>query len=240
VPGAEERVLGLDNVPLDLPLATAASRSLAAFVDYFILGATTFALFIVAMLANAALFDLGGPRTWWLVALALLGYFVLEYGYFALFEIYLDGQTPGKRLLGLRVVTRAGGRPGAGAFLVRNTVRSVDLLVGVPFMALDALNRRLGDRLAGTLVVRTASRRAVAPVVLQRVPQGWQAREIGIVESFLRSAPGLEPARAEALAREVLDAIGRADPTLAARAEAGVPALVALRRLLVEDAGAGA
>ncbi len=231
VPG--DRILGLDNVPIELPLATAGSRSLAAFVDYVALGALSVGLAVIAVVVRFAAFDLSRDpsRAWWILGFLTFGFFVLEYGYFAGCEILMDGQTLGKRAVGLRVVTRSGARPGAAAFLIRNCVRTIDLLVGVLLMAFDPLNRRLGDRLAGTLVVRAARRRQ-ALLVIERVPRGWQGREIAIAEGFLRRAATLDPSRVEPLARELLAALARTDPELAAQALPSESAFATLTRLL--------
>ena len=64
--------------------------------------------------------------------------------------------------LRLRVVTAEGGRPGASALLMRNLVRALDLVFGIPLMAVDPLSRRLGDRLAGTLGLPKARTREEA------------------------------------------------------------------------------
>jgi hypothetical protein len=131
----------------------------------------------------------------------LVGLFLLDYGYFALQEVGLSGQTLGKRLFRLRVVARDGATAGAGALLVRNLVRLLDLLVGVLVMALDPLARRVGDRLAGTLVVHV--RPPGRELMLARLPQGWGAAEARLVESLLRRAPELEPAARKRLARRL-------------------------------------
>src|SRR5437762_10973107 len=166
----ETTVLGLDNIPLDLPVAGAGSRALSGFLDYLIVGILVIVWGVTcAVLAGVA--RLG----WWALALFLIGFFLIEYGYFAGVEIARRGQTFGKWAIGLRVVTREGGEPGTSALLVRNAVRTVDLLVGVPLMATDALARRLGDRLAGTLVVHVhAPARATRA---RRTPRGWAAHE---------------------------------------------------------------
>jgi uncharacterized RDD family membrane protein YckC len=190
-------VLSLDNVPVELPVARVGSRVLAALVDYALLTLVTI-LWAVGSLALAGSL---GLRPGWGVALVLAGAFVLDYLYFAAQEIALDGQTLGKRAFGLRVVARDGAAAGAGAILVRNLVRAVDVLVGVVLMGLDPLARRLGDRLAGTLVVH--QRAMAAELVLARLPAGWGTAEARLVESFLRRAPELEPAARVQLARRL-------------------------------------
>lgn len=190
-------VLSLDNVPVDLPIARVGSRVLAALVDYFLLMLISIA-WAVGSLALAAALEL---RPGWGVAMLLAGAFVLDYLYFAVQEIAMDGRTVGKRVVGLRVVARDGAAAGAGAVLVRNLVRTVDVLVGVLLMGLDPLARRLGDRLAGTLVVH--QRPAPAELVLARLPPGWGTAEARLVESFLRRAAELEPSARMLLGRRL-------------------------------------
>jgi uncharacterized RDD family membrane protein YckC len=87
--------------------------------------------------------------------------FALFFGYFIAFEAFWNGQTPGKKLLGIRVV-RDGGYPvDFGASLVRNLIRVAEfLLTGYALSAISATvspeNKRLGDIAAGTIVVRDA------------------------------------------------------------------------------------
>jgi len=73
-------------------------------------------------------------------------------------ELAMRGRTPGKRSAGIRIVTRSGGPPGAGALLVRNVFRLIDSLpimyaVGLTLMVLTRESLRCGDMAAGTLVV---------------------------------------------------------------------------------------
>jgi uncharacterized RDD family membrane protein YckC len=76
----------------------------------------------------------------------------------ALLEMVTLGRTPGKKLSGLRVVSRGGGSITPRQAVTRNLLRFVDMLpayyaVGLASMASDRLRRRVGDRVAGTVVV---------------------------------------------------------------------------------------
>jgi uncharacterized RDD family membrane protein YckC len=229
--GPEDRVLALDNVPLELPIAGAGSRALAAFLDYLLVGIAS----IVCVVAVVALGNWAELSFGWGFALAVVGLFLLDYGYFAGTEVATGGRTFGKWALDLRVTTRQGGRPSASALLVRNAVRTVDLLVGVPLMVADPLARRLGDRLAGTVVLH--GRRREAEPVLARVPRSWGGPEVALLETFLARAPDLEPHRSEALARRFLDWIARDDPEILAGAAPEVDPLSRLRRAVTTRAG---
>lgn len=225
-PAGADRVLALDNVPLDLPIAGAGVRSLAASVDYLVVTGLAAALVLLALFLGSTL---GLRSPWWLAGL-FLGLFAVEYGYFAGSEIAMAGQTLGKRTLGLRVVTRHGSRAGIAALLVRNALRNVDVLVGIPLMILDPASRRLGDRLAGTLVVR---RPDPAPAMLGRAPKGWTPSQIELLESFVARCEDLEPARRERLAESLLASIAQTDPGFLDPETAHLPPTERLKRSLV-------
>lgn len=222
----EATVFGLDNVPLELPIAGPGSRALAAFLDYLVVGIAVLVWAAVCFGVSIA----AHSTSWWMFALFLIGAFVIEYGYFATVESLREGQTFGKWAVGLRVVTREAARPGTAAFLIRNAVRSVDLLAGIPMMAMDPLARRLGDRLAGTLVVHLQA--SPRDDVLHRTPQGWNAHETAVLEAFLWRAPEMEAFRAERLARQLLECIQRDDPALGSEIDHGLGPVDALARLV--------
>lgn len=223
--GQDETVLAMDNIPLALPVASVGSRALAAALDYLLVAAIGVAWMFAAVSVAGRLEKMVGMG--WAVAVVIVGFFLLEYGYFAGVEAFTGGRSFGKWALDLRVVSRDGGRASVGALLLRNMVRLVDTMVGVWFMLLDPLARRLGDRLAGTLVVHTRARER--EVVLGRIPSGWGAREVSVVESLLRRADDLEPARAHALARDLVALIERDDPALLAGSPADADPLLRLR-----------
>lgn len=222
----DQTVLAMDNIPLALPVAGVGSRALAASLDYILVGAIG-----VAWVAGAVSL---GPRLRsrlgleWTFALVIIGFFLLEHGYFAGVEAITGGRSFGKWALDLRVVSRHGGRASVGALVLRNMVRLVDLCVGVWFVILDPLSRRLGDRLAGTLVVHT--RALDEGVLVARIPAGWGSREVSVVESLLRRADEMDPARARSLARELLECIERDDPALLAQVPPEADPVLRLRR----------
>jgi len=222
----EATVLGLDNVPLELPVAGVGSRALAAFLDYLVVG--------IAVFLWGAMCVAGGtlrPQLrWWLVAAFLLGFFVIEYGYFATLEVLREGRTFGKWALSLRVVSRQGGRAATPALLIRNAVRSVDLIVGVPLMAADPLSRRLGDRLAGTLVVHTET--PAKETMVTQTPRAWTVAEAALLENFLSRAADMEGWRSERLAGQLLLCIEHDDPEMGQRIDRALGPVDALRALV--------
>jgi hypothetical protein len=108
--------------------------------------------------------------------------FLLQWGYFALFEAFGNGRTPGKRVARIRVIHQSGRGINFVEALARNLVRFVDYLpglyaVGIVAIFLSRRNQRLGDMVAGTLVVRdrevdsphwgeSASRTFTAPTLI--------------------------------------------------------------------------
>jgi uncharacterized RDD family membrane protein YckC len=224
-----ESILGLDNIRLDLPVAGVGSRVLAALLDYLVMGAVGFGWFILW----ALLFAPQGP---WAIALLFIVFFLLEWGYFAGQEILMGGRTLGKKVLKLRVLTAEGGTPGPGALLARNLVRTLDVFFGIPLLALDPLSRRLGDRLAGTIVVHEREREA-APV-LGRVPPGWGARELALVESLLARARVVDDtALVWQMADRVLERIRRDAPELLSGVDTRSDPVAALRQALQVEEG---
>ncbi|HEV2214619.1 MAG TPA: RDD family protein, partial [Terracidiphilus sp.] len=95
----------------------------------------------------------------WTVALMTLAVFMLNWGYFTLFEAFWNGRTPGKRVAHIHVIQRTGRAIGLFESMARNLVRYIDALpfcyaVGVIAMFVTKQHQRLGDLAAGTLVVR--------------------------------------------------------------------------------------
>jgi uncharacterized RDD family membrane protein YckC len=219
-----ESILGLDNIRLDLPIAGIGSRSLAAFLDYLVLTA-------LALLWVFVVFLLERLTPGWAPAFLFVGWFLLDWGYFAGLEIATGGRTLGKMAVKLRVVTAEGGTPGPGALLTRNLVRSLDLVFGLPLMVVDPLSRRLGDRLAGTVVIH--DRPPEPAPVLGRVPPGWGPRELALVEAFLARAGSLDDLAASwEMADRILERIRRDAPELLAGTDPRNDPVGAIRQAL--------
>ena len=150
-----------ENIEFAYDIAGIGSRFLAAIIDtFFIILAEMIVFFAAGAVANATgLFGNAGDFGSVIIAVSSLLGFAILWGYYIIFELVWNGQSPGKRLIGLRVV-REGGRP--ITFLsaaTRNLVRIIDFLpffygIGVITMFIDRRARRLGDFAGGTLVVK--------------------------------------------------------------------------------------
>jgi uncharacterized RDD family membrane protein YckC len=152
-----------EQVHLEFVLAGIGSRFMAAFLDTLIQLGLYFVLFIVSA-GLLSFTSLLGGRSMWVTAGLILVSFCIQWGYYALFESFWKGQTPGKRWAGIRVIKDSGRPINAFEAIARNLIRFVDFLpgfygVGVITMLLNARHRRLGDFVAGTLVVHESSDR---------------------------------------------------------------------------------
>ncbi|HEY1803392.1 MAG TPA: RDD family protein [Terracidiphilus sp.] len=146
-------------VDIELPLAGLGSRFIAILVDYLIWGAVFLVLGLLAAVVIPALHYFGGVSANWAIGVAVLLVFLMQWGYFALFEAFGNGRTPGKRVARIRVIHQSGRGVNFVEALARNLVRFVDALpsfyaIGVVAIFLSRRNQRLGDMVAGTLVVR--------------------------------------------------------------------------------------
>ncbi len=194
-----------EQIDLIYDVAGIGSRILAALIDHILmlfvlaLGYVAITLIIeniIDMLDSALILSIFGI----LIFLFMCAYYIF-------FETTWNGQTPGKRMLGIRMV-RVGGRPlGFLGSTIRNIIRLADFLpllygVGVLVMFIDRQSRRLGDMAAGSLAVRVrkgvtldmlqAAPEVEAPVVQaaeeQRIPnfRALQPQDFAMVDTYLR------------------------------------------------------
>lgn len=152
-----------ENVDLHLELAGLGSRVWAAFVDMALIYLMLIVIIVIALLAALVIGQLEMMPSetksaiyFYIVGVALLAVFALQFGYFILFEKLWQGQTPGKRIAQIRVIEANGQPVGWSSVIIRNLIRIVDnlLMVGIVFIIFDKTERRLGDLLGGTLVIR--------------------------------------------------------------------------------------
>ncbi|MBI1313217.1 RDD family protein [bacterium] len=147
-----------ENVTLSFNVAGPGSRMTAYLIDLVIRVVVFWGLSFVV---SAALPVLGDGLT---MGGFLIGLFVLEWGYSTIFEAFWRGQTPGKRICGLRVLKDAGYPISFYDSVLRNLLRAADFLpfgYGTGLICMTSTRRlqRIGDLVAGTMVVRDATHR---------------------------------------------------------------------------------
>jgi uncharacterized RDD family membrane protein YckC len=144
-----------ENVRIEYELAGVASRCGAAAVD-LLLQALAILVIVLVFLVIEISFHLslvGFPT-----GVVIVSTFVLWWGYYVFFETLWNGQTPGKRLLRLRVVKYGGTPIDLPSAAIRGLIRVVDLaIIGFLVVFFTPRNQRLGDLAAGTLVVKERS-----------------------------------------------------------------------------------
>jgi uncharacterized RDD family membrane protein YckC len=230
-----------ESIAFSYELAGLGSRFLAVLLDLLV------QLVLVALIMWA-LIALGAhiPRSPALspveektaqsIAAAMLIFFVfmIFFGYFIIFEAAWHGQTPGKRILGIRVV-RDGGYPvDFMSALIRNLVRTLEFGLGFYLSSaiaalLSAENKRLGDYAAGTIVVRDSQ--SALPSFAEgtaRPALRLREEERALITRFLDRRSDLVPQRRDVLAHQIAgilrpkvtaDFAGLDDETLIERVE---------------------
>ena len=216
-----------EQVALELPIAGVGSRFLAIAVDTLvqavagILAIVLLSVALPALLryfpATVAIGPVLGP------ALLVLFFFCLYWGYFAFFEILWSGQTPGKRLAQIRVIKDSGSPIDPTAALIRNLLRAIDLLpaiyaAGVVCMIFDRNSRRIGDLVAGTVVVHDHAAEGIATAWSPAAPAATATApfsvnvslnpdEILLIETFLERRFSLDTGVRRATATRIAGVI---------------------------------
>jgi len=196
-----------EQIALELPLAGIGSRFLAIAIDTLIqivLYLLTGLVFLLLLPEGLSIFTFL-PRTLG-PALAIFVGFAIYWGYFAVFEIIWRGQTPGKRIAGIRVIKHSGRPINAFEAIGRNLMRAVDGMpgvygVGLVCMMLNKESRRLGDFVAGTVVVHEKPSDQVRPTwntASQMTSDSGEmvqvtADELVLIETYLSRRFELEP-----------------------------------------------
>jgi len=158
-----------ENVAFGYRVAGLGSRFLATLLD-------TLIILLLQLIVSIAFFVVingldnigtGGKLSAWVYAVYGIVTFLFYWGYYIFFEMLWNGQSPGKRWTGIRVIRTDGTPITLSESFIRNLTRLVDFLpfaygIGVISMFLDKQSRRLGDLAAGTLVVHDR-----APISIQ-------------------------------------------------------------------------
>lgn len=215
-----------EQTALEFAIAGIGSRFLAILIDVLVQSGVAIAAVFGFIVISSGLSVVNSKAGLWVTAFIVLFYFLLYFGYYAFFEIIWNGQTPGKRRVGIRVI-KEDGRPLTPAESIgRNLMRIVDWLpafygVGILCAFLTKGNKRLGDLVVGSLVVRETSLAELkpiwqtAPAQESRFPKGsgplgadkLTSQEAALIESFLSRRSSLDYLLRRRMADEVFGRI---------------------------------
>ena len=209
-----------EQTRLEFAIAGIGSRFLALTVDLLIQAAGGAVLIIVVVLLSYTGLRNSLPLSGqWIAALLIAFTFLAHFGYFTVFEILWRGETPGKRMVHIRVVKDSGRTLSASETILRNLMRIADQLpalyaVGILSALLTAQNQRLGDLMAGSIVVREASLSQMRPVwdsaaaagfVGARHSQQLSDDDLALIETFLARRSELSANVRSRMASEILE-----------------------------------
>ncbi len=159
-PGEKLIIESPEQTLIEFPLAGIGSRFLALAIDSMIQLAIAVAIGLIS-LGSFFGFSRFGSASFgdvWIAAIVIFAAFLLMYGYFILFEVFWNGQTPGKRITRIRVIKDSGRPITAIDAVARNLLRIVDQLpagygIGLLCAWISPQSKRIGDYVAGTVVV---------------------------------------------------------------------------------------
>ena len=201
-----------EHVILSYSVAGVGSRALAALIDYAIWLVTWMVIYnvLAPLFERNAEGEAESVAGMWVLGLVILLTFASLFGYYVLFEGLRDGQTPGKRLMHLRVVQDGGYSVSFAASAVRNIVRVVDMqpaflyVVGMLSIVISRSGKRLGDILAGTMVVEERAVHLVASSGVSVEPPAGRPvallteDEYALLDRFMARRQALDPDRRRA------------------------------------------
>lgn len=198
-------------------MAGVGSRALALSIDTLIQGGAFLVFFLLGVITSG-LWTAARAAGIWFTAGLIIAAFLLYYGYFALFEIFWNGQTPGKRQAGIRVIKDTGRRLTPLETIARNLLRIIDQLpgfyaVGILVSLLNKQNKRVGDLVVGAIVVRESPASELRPIWHEDKPQRQRPAPLGaerltdddviLIESFLQRRYELDPGTRSRMASEI-------------------------------------
>lgn len=207
------------GLEINLAIAGPGARSYAFVIDWHIRLVLGFAWWTCAsFVVTGSFWGEGSPdRHTYDLIVAVLPALLIFFLYHPIIEIAMHGRTPGKRMAGVRIVTREGLTPGAGALLIRNAFRIIDSLpsfyclgLAVTFFTKESV--RIGDLAAGTVLVydRTDNRSDKDDFTADFAASRAHPHLAEIIDDLLARWPSLERNTRVDLAQKLL---ARFDPS---------------------------
>jgi uncharacterized RDD family membrane protein YckC len=219
----ELTVQSVTGVDLTLKLAGPGTRSYAFVIDWHI----RFLIAAAWMLVAYFVFDLALSLKTAAGFLSILPAAIVYFLYHPILETALRGRTPGKRMAGVRIVSRDGGPPGTSALLIRNVFRLIDSLpaaymIGLISCFVTANRVRVGDMAAGTLLVldNAAAEKSLLRIETLATRSQLSLDALELVDQVLERWDSLDSPSRRQIARSLLH---RLDPAADAAALEALP-----------------
>jgi uncharacterized RDD family membrane protein YckC len=210
-----------EQTSLDFALAGVGSRFLAMAADTGIQFGIGFIIFMIVVFLVPGVRKITVLGSQWMIAGVVFIVFLLNFGYFAFFEAIWNGQTPGKRYAQIRVMKDDGRPISVYDSIARNLLRIVDELPGVYAIGVISIlcskqNKRLGDYVAGTVVVHENTIQEARPFLEMESDASGQTYdtsritldELQLIETFLHRRDSFEPALRTSMAAQIAGRIG--------------------------------
>jgi uncharacterized RDD family membrane protein YckC len=227
------------GVDVELTIAGPGSRSYAFIVDWHIRLLLALQWLLVGhLIYNGGLKMSGEPGSGYVLWVWLPTLFIYFF-YHPVLEVAMRGRTPGKRIAGVRLVTREGDIPGAGALLLRNIFRLLDslpicYLVGLATVVLTEHHVRVGDLAAGTLLVMDHDSSPTSFASTTAGKSGLTPQAADLIQELLDRWPALDEHNRATIARALL---ARIEPQISADELARLGTLDLRSRLIAKLAG---
>lgn len=212
-------VQGMTGVDLTLNIAGPGSRSYAFIIDWHIRLLLALAWFVISVLIFIGGFAAMSHAAERAILITTLPASILYLFYHPILELLMRGQTPGKRMAGVRIVNREGGPPSIGAILIRNAFRLIDslpmfYLVGLVTTFITEQRVRIGDMAAGTLLVidENTSAKSLQHLSKVGVQGALDPNTVDLIEQLLERWKSLEPDKRRAIVISLLRRIDTTPP----------------------------
>lgn len=152
------------NVQIDFSVASAGDRLLAFIIDYLVLVA-----YVIFISITVAYLQIGATSLAVIVSVPVFLYFLLC-------ELFMNGQSIGKRARKIKVVMLNGNQASVGAYILRWIVRPIDYLLGIGFISIivSKNSQRLGDIAAGTTVIKLKAKFGLNDTIFMDVEDDYK------------------------------------------------------------------
>ncbi|HWD90554.1 MAG TPA: RDD family protein [Mucilaginibacter sp.] len=179
------RITTSQNIDIDYEIATLGDRALGRVVDMGVVLGLYYVFYILTLIiifgGGGAAFEGGGFPTFIIVELIV---FSIIYAFYDLVcEVFFNGRSLGKYAMKMRVVSLDGARPSISQYLLRWVFRVVDFLttgglgaVAIISVSISAKKQRIGDIVAGTIVIKTTPRAALDQLLFQPADDDYEPR----------------------------------------------------------------